>query len=170
MRDHKHDDGNDFDGSLPTYDWGTAPPHLVTRRQLRDRNLCPGRHEPVARLRCKSCRAWPNRVCTRKAKLYDIRLAKKKRTPTLAQEWALDRAMAARQTCPVCKVRFPKCLPLKRLGSCWPCSDEAAELAASRDRPEPADSIPLPGRPLKPASTAVVPGPFPATTRKEVPV
>ncbi|MDT0347535.1 hypothetical protein [Streptomyces litchfieldiae] len=51
--------------------------------------------------------------------------------PTLAQEWALDRAMAARQTCPLCHVRYPHCLPLKTLGSCWNCSPHAAELAAA---------------------------------------
>ncbi|MCX5338476.1 hypothetical protein OG315_00005, partial [Streptomyces atratus] len=55
----------------------------------------------------------------------DVGLAKPKRTATLAQEWALDRAMAARQTCPVptCRRRYTFCLPLKTLGSCLECHD-----------------------------------------------
>ncbi|WP_268873593.1 hypothetical protein [Streptacidiphilus neutrinimicus] len=36
--------------------------------------------------------------------------------------------MAARQACPKCLVRFDAYLTLATLGSCWGCSDEAAEL------------------------------------------
>ncbi|WP_223279785.1 RRQRL motif-containing zinc-binding protein [Streptomyces sp. SDr-06] len=50
-----------------------------------------------------------------------VDLARPKRTPTLAQEWALDRAMAARQTCPECSHRHDYCLPLRTQGVCDPC-------------------------------------------------
>ncbi|MEU5824883.1 hypothetical protein [Streptomyces sp. NPDC047803] len=40
---------------------------------------------------------------------------------TLAQELALDRAMAARQTCGQCKRRYYFCLPLRTLGVCDSC-------------------------------------------------
>ncbi|WP_331725223.1 hypothetical protein OG215_42000 (plasmid) [Streptomyces globisporus] len=36
-----------------------CPPHLVTRRQLRDLGLRPGGHDPVAVLRCRSCAYRP---------------------------------------------------------------------------------------------------------------
>ncbi|MFJ3594551.1 hypothetical protein ACIQUY_34745 [Streptomyces sp. NPDC090231] len=57
-------------------------------------------------MRCRRCSYRPLTECTHLAWLYDVALAKPKRTATLAQEWALDRAMAARQTCPV-----PACRP-----------------------------------------------------------
>lgn len=114
---------------LPVHDWGAAPPHLLTRRQLRAANLAPGGHTPVAVLRCRRCLPRPTRTCTREALLYDRRLAVPKRQPTLRQEEALDRAMAARQTCPRCRTRYDYCLPLRRLGSCAPCADHV-DLAA----------------------------------------
>ncbi|MEU3341845.1 RRQRL motif-containing zinc-binding protein [Streptomyces sp. NPDC006668] len=89
---------------------------LATRRQLRALGLSPGGHEPVARLLCRGPNRW--------AWLYRIDLAVPKRTPTLAQEMALDRAMAARQTCPgPCGRRYHHCLPLKTLGMCLECYD-----------------------------------------------
>ncbi|MDQ1051934.1 RRQRL motif-containing zinc-binding protein [Streptomyces sp. V4I2] len=106
------------------YDRGACPEHLVTRRQLRDRDVSPGGHGPVAILRCKRCRNRPQWSCTHpgRAWLFDLHLAKPKRIPTLAQEWALDRAMAARQTCPDCGRRFFTCLS-KKLGCCLECFD-----------------------------------------------
>ncbi|MFE7934324.1 RRQRL motif-containing zinc-binding protein [Streptomyces sp. NPDC057456] len=108
---------------LPEYDQGACPSLLVTRRQLRDRGLCPGRGRVVAILRCKGCRYTPQWACThrRRAWLYDLTAAKPKRVPTLAQEWALDRAMAARSTCPKCRRRYHFCLPLRTQGVCDPC-------------------------------------------------
>lgn len=120
-------DTEDCGSLLPIHDHRAAPEYLATRRQLRAAGLAPGGHDPVARLRCRRCLTRPQRDCTREALLYDSRLAVPKRTPTLAQEEALDKAMAARQTCPVCRVRFDYCLPLRTLGSCWGCSPEAAE-------------------------------------------
>ncbi|WP_405895204.1 hypothetical protein OG612_45175 (plasmid) [Streptomyces sp. NBC_01527] len=112
-------------GGLPEYDRGACPDHLVTRRQLRDRDVSPGGHGPVAVLRCKRCPYTPQWSCTHpgRAWLYDIDLAQPKRVPTLAQEWALDCAMAARQTCPQCMRRYTFCLPLKSIGRCLECHE-----------------------------------------------
>ncbi|MEV5786724.1 RRQRL motif-containing zinc-binding protein [Streptomyces sp. NPDC052287] len=86
---------------------------LATRRQLRALDLSPGGQEPVARLICRGGNRW--------AWLYRVDLAVPKRTPSLAQEMALDRAMAARQTCPKCRNRYYVCLPLRTQGHCDPC-------------------------------------------------
>ncbi|WP_324607913.1 RRQRL motif-containing zinc-binding protein [Streptomyces sp. Tu6071] len=96
------------DAHLPEYDRGDCPEGLLTRRQLRDLGLSPGGHGPVAVLRCKGCAYRPDQACNHptRAWLYSVALARPKRTPTLAQEWALDRAMAARSTCPECKRRY----------------------------------------------------------------
>ncbi|MFF0087825.1 RRQRL motif-containing zinc-binding protein [Streptomyces canus] len=75
---------------------------FATRRQLRALGLSPGGQEPIAAL------TW--RRGLRKAWFFRIELAVPKRVPTLAQEAALDRAMAARQTCPTCRIRYYACL------------------------------------------------------------
>lgn len=108
---------------LPEYDRRDIPEGLVTRRQLRDMNLSPGGQSPVGILRCKLCLHRPDWSCRHPTRGYLVRLdlAKPKRVPTIAQEWALDRAMAARQTCPKCKRRYYFCLPLRTKGSCDPC-------------------------------------------------
>ncbi|MEU2743636.1 RRQRL motif-containing zinc-binding protein, partial [Streptomyces sp. NPDC007095] len=93
---------------LPEYDRRELPEGLVTRRQLRDMNLSPGGQSPVGILRCRLCLNRPDWSCRHPTRGYLVRLdlAKPKRVPTIAQEWALDRAMAARQTCPKCKRRY----------------------------------------------------------------
>ena len=115
---------DDVTEGLPTLEHGQAPRQLLaTRRQLREMGLRPGGHDPVAQLRCQRCATRPLRECTRMAWLYRVDLAKAKRTLTLAQEEALDKAMAARQTCPTCCRRYTHVIPLKRLGSCLECHD-----------------------------------------------
>ncbi|MFC9734288.1 RRQRL motif-containing zinc-binding protein [Streptomyces roseolus] len=102
-----HDRG---DGSLPVFRWRQAGPGLATRRQLREMGLRPGGQEPVARIECRGGRrfAW----------LYRIDRAVPKQPMTLAKESALDKAMAARQTCPTYRRRYFHCIPLKTLGAC----------------------------------------------------
>ncbi|MFC7979816.1 RRQRL motif-containing zinc-binding protein [Streptomyces cinereoruber] len=109
------DPHNPGDGTLPTFRWRQAGPGLATRRQLREMGLRPGGQEPVARIECRGGRrfAW----------LYRIDLALPKRVPSLAQKLALDRAMAARSTCPACDRRYHHCLPLRTLGTCLECHD-----------------------------------------------
>ncbi|GHH55593.1 RRQRL motif-containing zinc-binding protein [Streptomyces candidus] len=105
------------DGSLPVFRWRQAGrENLATRRQLREMGLRPGAQEPVARIECRGGKrfAW----------LYRIDLAKPKFAMTLAKEAALDKAMAARQTCPgPCGRRYFHCLPLRSLGSCLECAE-----------------------------------------------
>ncbi|MFD9794747.1 RRQRL motif-containing zinc-binding protein [Streptomyces sp. NPDC059070] len=110
--------------TLEEFDRRSCPEGLVTRRQLRERGLCPGGHGPVAVLRCKYCAYRPDQSCNHptRAWLYDVKNARPKRTPTMAQEWALDRAMAARSTCPQCLRRYYFCLPLRTQGCCDPCA------------------------------------------------
>ncbi|HEY9327048.1 MAG TPA: RRQRL motif-containing zinc-binding protein [Streptomyces sp.] len=105
------------DGSLPVFRWKQAGrENLATRRQLREMGLRPGGQEPVARIECRGGKRW--------AWLYRIDLAKPKFAMTLAKEAALDKAMAARQTCSgPCGRRYFHCLPLKTLGSCLECHD-----------------------------------------------
>lgn len=100
---------------VPVYRWRQSPQGLATRRQLRAQRLRPGGHEPVARLECRGGKrfAW----------LYRVDLAVPIRPMTLAKEAALDRAMAARETCPSCRRRYHHCIPLKSLGSCLECFD-----------------------------------------------
>lgn len=115
-----HDDGKP---RFPEYDWRTAPKELLaTRRQLRARGLRPGGHDPVAQLRCRTCSLHPLRECTHKAWLYRVDLAKPKLPMTFAKEVALDKAMAARQTCGPCGRRFYTCLSTA-LGMCLECYD-----------------------------------------------
>lgn len=112
------------DATLPEFDRSTVPEGFVTRRQLRDMGLSPGGNEgPVAILRCKLCATRPQWSCRHPTRGFLLRvdLAKPKRVPTLAQEWALDQAMAARSTCPRCRRRYYFCLPLRRQGCCDPC-------------------------------------------------
>ncbi|MCX4451534.1 RRQRL motif-containing zinc-binding protein [Streptomyces sp. NBC_01789] len=109
---------------LPEYDRGAVPDGLVTRRALREMGLSPGDNEgPLAILRCKLCATRPNWSCRHPSRGFLLRvdLAVPKRVPTLAQECALDKAMAARTTCPQCLRRYYFCLPLRTVGVCDPC-------------------------------------------------
>ncbi|WP_435239965.1 RRQRL motif-containing zinc-binding protein [Streptomyces sp. YPW6] len=111
--------------ALPEFDRGAVPEGLVTRRALREMGLSPGDNEgPVAILRCRLCATRPNWSCRHPTRGFLLRvdLARPKRTPTLAQELALDRAIAARSTCPKCARRYVYCLPLRTVGSCDPCA------------------------------------------------
>ncbi|MFD6751338.1 RRQRL motif-containing zinc-binding protein [Streptomyces anthocyanicus] len=107
---------------LEQYDWGTALEGLATRRQLRAQGLRPAGQTPIV-LRCRKCRNYPERVCTRPTFLYRIDRALPVRPMTLAQERALDRAMEARQRCPKCCRRYHHVIPLRSLGSCLECHD-----------------------------------------------
>ncbi|MYW08591.1 hypothetical protein GT034_09585 [Streptomyces sp. SID2563] len=120
---HAHDTNDDLadtdphdpgDGSLPVFRWRQAGPGLATRRQLREMGLRPGGAEPVARIECLGGQRW--------AWLYRIDLAKPKLPMTLAKEAALDKAMAARQTCRQCGRRYHHVLPIS-LETCLECHD-----------------------------------------------
>ncbi|MEE6269154.1 RRQRL motif-containing zinc-binding protein [Streptomyces diastatochromogenes] len=116
-------------GALPTYRWRQAPKGLATRRQLRAMRLRPGGQEPVAEIECRGGK--------RRAWLYEIDKALPVRPMTLAKELALDKAMAARQTCPQCERRYYHCLPLQRFGSCLECHDGTPADPHSYVKPRP---------------------------------
>ncbi|WP_331751444.1 RRQRL motif-containing zinc-binding protein [Streptomyces sp. NBC_00715] len=118
-REHPSDSSNPL---VSQYDWGTAPEGLATRRQLRAMGLRPAGQTPIV-LRCRKCRNYPERFCTRPTFLYRIDGALPVRPMTLAQERALDRAMEARQRCPKCCRRYHHVIPLRSLGSCLECHD-----------------------------------------------
>ncbi|MFD8731986.1 RRQRL motif-containing zinc-binding protein [Streptomyces sp. NPDC059611] len=113
------------DATLPEFDRGAVPEGLATRRALREMGLSPGDNTgPVAILRCRLCATRPNWSCRHPTRGFLLRvdLARPKRVPTLAQELALDRALAARSTCPKCARRYYYCLPLRTVGCCDPCA------------------------------------------------
>jgi hypothetical protein len=101
---------------FPTYGWRAAPEHLATRRQLRERGLCPGGKPVVAQL------LWAAGRRTKVAYFYDLTHAKPKRVPSPAQLAALGKAMTARRTCPKCGQVKDYCIPTS-LGTCPDCAD-----------------------------------------------
>ncbi|MER6826564.1 RRQRL motif-containing zinc-binding protein [Streptosporangium sp. NPDC000563] len=112
--------------AIPTYPWRLAPAHLLTRRQLTAAGLRPGGQGVQAQIMWASRRHGAPGV--RVAYLYDVRFALPKRTATPAQLVALDKANAARRTCPVCGRDAGYVLP-RHLGTCLDCAD-AGEVAA----------------------------------------
>ncbi|GGX40000.1 RRQRL motif-containing zinc-binding protein [Streptomyces chryseus] len=75
--------------------------------------LRPGGQDPVAEVET---------LGPRNGLLYEIAKALPVRPMTLAKECALDKAMAARQTCGTCRRRYHFVLPT-RLDSCLECRD-----------------------------------------------
>ena len=108
---------------MPTFPYHMAPKGMATRRQLRDKGLCPGGHEPEAQI------LWPHRGKRRVAYLYDLDKAKPKRVPTQAQLHAVANALRARMTCPSCPEETALkeyCIP-KSLGECWECHERGTQ-------------------------------------------
>ena len=109
------------DADPPMYPWGSAPPHLRTRAQLRDAGLRPGRQGVQALL------VWwgrPGRPTLgngpRFAYLYDQTLARPRLTVSAAHAAAAAKATAARRVCPECGVDRGD-QPSARLGHCNVC-------------------------------------------------
>ncbi|MER7321865.1 hypothetical protein ABZ697_27415 [Streptomyces albidoflavus] len=137
--------------------------------------LSPGANQgPVAILRCKLCATRPHWACLHPTRGYLFRIdlaTPPRRTPTLAQEAALDRAMAARQTCPACLRR--SCPNCRGVGGWW--ADRAARrrghqcLHARRDRPRRSTarsgSAPPPSPPGSPPTPAAAGDPHPPGAR-----
>jgi hypothetical protein len=101
---------------IPTFPYRWAPPHLATRRQLRQAGLRPGGQDIAAQI------VW--RRGKRVAYLYDIGAAKAKRTATARQLAAIAKALRARRTCRTCRT----CQQVKgyyiprRYGECLDCA------------------------------------------------
>jgi hypothetical protein len=98
---------------LPTYPFKFAPDGLATVRQLRAQGLRPGGQDIAAQI------MW--RRGKRVAYLYRIDKAAPKRAATPAQRQAIDRALAARRTCPTCHQVRPYYIP-RRTGECLACT------------------------------------------------
>jgi hypothetical protein len=101
--------------TLPVYRWRLAPPGYATFRQLRAQGLRPGGQDVAAVLERPRRRRGPL-----VAYLYRIDQAKPVRPMTPAKRAALDKAMAARRTCPECRTDVGYCIP-RSLGMCVPC-------------------------------------------------
>ncbi|MET9183132.1 RRQRL motif-containing zinc-binding protein [Kitasatospora aureofaciens] len=128
MRAIDLDPTGEHHGGTPTFPWKFGPEkeRLATRRQLREMGLRPGGQPVAAQVVCRGGK--------RVGHLFPVAGAKPVRPMTPARALALAAAMKARMTCPVCKVTYDFCLPLRSLGSCLPCSelsdDEREQLAA----------------------------------------
>jgi hypothetical protein len=116
---------HDPDGArygIPTYWWQGAPAGYATRRQLRERGLCPGGRPPAAQI------LWQGVGGIRAAYLYRLDLARPKRTATPAVLDALAKAMRARRTCPTCRHVRPYYIA-RSLGECLTCTDTVSAAA-----------------------------------------
>jgi hypothetical protein len=80
---------------FPTYRWGDAPAHLMTRRQLAAAGKRKNGQSPVAEMR-KYVEGW------HVAYLYDVNKAAPKRPWTDAKQAAVLKAAAARTRCRTC--------------------------------------------------------------------
>ncbi|MEV7130982.1 RRQRL motif-containing zinc-binding protein [Streptomyces sp. NPDC093260] len=110
--------------SIPVYRWHLAPDGLATRRQLRAVGLRPGGQDVAAQLERPRRRRGPL-----VAYLYRIDAAKPVRPMTPARRAALERANAARRTCPECRRDAGYVIP-PSLGMCTPCAYPEEQRAA----------------------------------------
>lgn len=106
----------------PVYPWRAAPEHLATRAQLREMGLRPGRQGVQALVLWNSRRGGRPRVDGhRYAQLYDVSRARPRITVSERRAAALGAALAARMTCPDCRVNRGY-VPSARLGKCNVCA------------------------------------------------
>lgn len=84
---------------FPTYRWGDAPAHLMTRRQLSAAGKRKNRQDPVAEMR-HYVGGW------HVAYLYDSRIAAPKRPWTAAKQAAVQKAADAKKVCRTCGDRL----------------------------------------------------------------
>lgn len=97
----------------PTYGWKMAPGHLKTKRQLLEMDLRPA--QPI-----QAQVLWIRGGKEAVAYLYDVNKAKPKKLATLAQIFALEKAWAARRTCPLCGLDVGYTIRTS-LGCCTDC-------------------------------------------------
>ncbi|NEV90125.1 hypothetical protein GUR47_26225 [Streptomyces tendae] len=110
--------------SIPVYRWRLAPGGLATRRQLRALGLRPGGQDVAAQVERPRRRRGPL-----VAYLYSIEQAKPVRPMTPAKRAALDKANAARRTCPECRRDAGYVIP-PSLGMCTACAFPDEQRAA----------------------------------------
>ncbi|MEQ7009379.1 RRQRL motif-containing zinc-binding protein [Actinopolymorpha sp. B17G11] len=107
-------------GGIPTYGWQMAPEGLATKRQLLALELRPGGQPVAAQV------IWMRGGKQAVAYLYRIDHAKPKRIPTLAQLHAIEKALAARRICPLCRQDAGYTIPTS-LGCCVDCHRQLTE-------------------------------------------
>ena len=100
---------------LPMYPWRSGPLGLATRRQLRDRGLCPG-GPPIA-VEVMRRRRGDEVV----AELYDVATARPDRTAARGLLTVVARALESRRTCPTC-AEVRDCVIPRRKGECLDCA------------------------------------------------
>lgn len=94
---------------FPTYRWGDAPKHLMTRRELAKAGLRKGGQDPVAVMR-HYVEGW------QVAYLYDSHTALPRRPWTPARQAAVQKAADAKRKCGAC------CDPINpNTGECVTC-------------------------------------------------
>lgn len=108
-----HDPDGDRYG-IPTFWWQGAPDGYATLRQLRNQGLRPGGQPVAAQVLWRRCGQ------TAVAYLYRLDLAKPKRSATVRQREAIDRALIARMRCPTCRITRNYFIP-RRFGECLTC-------------------------------------------------
>jgi hypothetical protein len=98
-------------------------------------NLCPGGQPIQAQI------VWKHRgidrngrgsTTRRVAYLYALNAAKPKRVPTPTQREAVDKALAARRTCPTCGVEQEYYIPRSR-GECNHCAEPELYVAGTAE-------------------------------------
>lgn len=99
---------------FPTYRWGDAPSHLMTRRQLSGKGLRKGGQDPVAVMR-HYVNGW------QVAYLYDSTTCPDKRPWTDAKQRAVQKAADAKKICRACGNRLAY---VPRNFECEPCHDK----------------------------------------------
>lgn len=100
---------------FPTFAWGFAPAHLLTRRQLRERGLRPV-GDPVAQLRFDRYRTQVT------AYLYDVRAAKPLAPMTPGRWRTVNAMLKVRSTCKGCGHVCDYCLPRSLGRLCLDCA------------------------------------------------
>lgn len=98
---------------FPTYRWGDAPEHLMTRRQLGQAGLRKSGQDPVAVMR-HYAEGWQI------AYLYDSRTASERRPWTPAKQAAVQKAADSRKRCAECDEQLTY---VPRSGVCNRCTD-----------------------------------------------
>ncbi|MER7350425.1 RRQRL motif-containing zinc-binding protein [Streptomyces aurantiacus] len=124
-------DGEKF--GLPTWPvkMGPDPEVLATVRQLKQRGLRPGGHEPAGQL------GWRISGGDRFAYLYPVARAKPRRPMTEARWAAIAKALRARRICPECNTEQNGDIP-RKTGRCDDCEDRATTGLAGEE-PQPAE-------------------------------
>lgn len=102
---------------LPMFGWGQAPSTLLTVSQLRDAGLRRNGQDPVALLVFRHHKPYRREETV---ELFSVERAAMRRTPTLAQRAAIQKALQARRICEICRRDVGYYVPTSTR-QCWEC-------------------------------------------------